>query len=111
MITQTPPAPPVLRERGPQNNGWLDGPASHRHLRSASAMSSSIPPTNSLGLDFDAPQPAPPPPEAPAQDQPAREKKKPYVNPDRVKTGGPQRVCQTQPTLPLVLISPLGKTD
>ncbi|XP_006458330.1 hypothetical protein AGABI2DRAFT_190668 [Agaricus bisporus var. bisporus H97] len=62
---------------------------------------SSIPPTNSLGLDFDAPQPAPepapepqpppPPPESPAQDQPIREKKKPYVNPDRVKTGGPQR--------------------
>lgn len=63
----------------------------------------SIPPTNSLGLDFNAPE-APPsaqspedktepqsPPKSPTE-QPHREKKKPYVNPDRVKTGGPQRV-------------------
>lgn len=79
-------------------------------LRSAPPMSS-IPPTNSLGLDFDAPQPAHSPPETPAQDQPVREKKKPYVNPDRVKTGGPQRVCQTQFTLSPSLIFPLGKID
>lgn len=66
----------------------------------------SIPSTNSLGLDFDAPQPPVLTPENPSnntESQPAplspaeqshREKKKPYVNPDRVKTGGPQRVCQ-----------------
>lgn len=61
----------------------------------------SIPPTNSLGLDFNASEPATTvdasvdntesqsAPQSPAEH---REKKKPYVNPDRVKTGGPQRV-------------------
>ncbi|KAJ3565094.1 hypothetical protein NP233_g7862 [Leucocoprinus birnbaumii] len=70
-----------------------------------------IPPTNSLGLDFNVPDAGPPAeglPPAPGpvevdetptsprsptatEQQPPREKKKPYVNPDRVKTGGPQR--------------------
>ncbi|KXN90448.1 hypothetical protein AN958_04120 [Leucoagaricus sp. SymC.cos] len=64
------------------------------------------PPTNSLGLDFNGQDAAPPPqtqpptenieaaapqPQSPVTEQPHREKKKPYVNPDRVKTGGPQR--------------------
>lgn len=62
-----------------------------------------LPPTNSLGLDFDvqeqpsestlidATEPQQPPQSTTTEQQP-RGKKTPYVNPDRVKTGGPQRV-------------------
>lgn len=53
---------------------------------------------NSLGLDFDQlkiqdpPKPEDPP-QSPAQEAAeSAEKKKPYVNPERVKTGGNQRV-------------------
>jgi len=74
------------------------------------------PASNSLGLNFDALQisdptdpvqsedQAPPPAEEePAQEQPTPskeqkpDKKKPYVNPERVKTGGAQRVCARSP--------------
>lgn len=80
------------------------------------------PSKDTLGLDLDSlkitedtPAPAPPPdaaaadqeqpaatPITPSQSQqsdvtaggtPARERKKPYINPERVKTGGAQRVC------------------
>lgn len=80
---------------------------SRRHHQSSSLMAT-LPPTNSLGLDFDAPDSAPEkqthpsappdsvdaqaPTQSPTAEQHYREKKKPYVNPDRVKTGGPQRV-------------------
>jgi hypothetical protein len=60
------------------------------------------PAPNSLGLNFDQlkiqdPPDAEPkseePPQSPSQDAAAEgEKKKPYVNPERVKTGGNQRV-------------------
>jgi len=66
-----------------------------------------LPPTNSLGLDFDV-QEEPSQstciaqdsentesqqvPQSPTTEQQPRGKKTPYVNPDRVKTGGPQRV-------------------
>ncbi|KAJ6500348.1 hypothetical protein C8R45DRAFT_1121275 [Mycena sanguinolenta] len=56
------------------------------------------PVANSLGLNFDQlkiqdpPEPEPKSAEEPAQDaDPAGDKKKPYVNPERVKTGGNQR--------------------
>jgi hypothetical protein len=71
-----------------------------------------LPPTNSLGLDFTGPDAAQEPqnqplvapdnvdtqpgPQSPSAEQPLREKKKPYVNPDRVRTGGPQRVRLTR---------------
>ncbi|KAJ7490051.1 hypothetical protein B0H11DRAFT_2011549 [Mycena galericulata] len=65
------------------------------------ASSTSEPSPNSLGLDFDQLKIQDPPqteskpqesPQSPSQDaaEPA-EKKKPYVNPERVKTGGNQR--------------------
>lgn len=58
---------------------------------------------NSLGLDFDQDEQkeperntSPHPDSTPQEDQNSafqgREKKKPYVNPERVKTGGTQRV-------------------
>jgi hypothetical protein len=63
--------------------------------------STSEPPPNSLGLDFDQLKIQDPaesetkpedPPQSPSQETEAAEKKKPYVNPERVKTGGSQRV-------------------
>lgn len=73
------------------------------HLR-LTAMASTSEPPNSLGLDFDqlkiqdtteTESKPEDPPQSPSQDaaEPA-EKKKPYVNPERVKTGGNQRVCR-----------------
>ncbi|KAJ7470431.1 hypothetical protein FB451DRAFT_1253706 [Mycena latifolia] len=62
--------------------------------------STSDPPANSLGLDFDqlkiqdppeAESKTEEPPQSPPQDVEPAEKKKPYVNPERVKTGGNQR--------------------
>lgn len=58
---------------------------------------------NTLGLDLNPEQPEQPADDTePSQDPPSqspkpREPKKPYVNPDRVNTGGPQRVCARQP--------------
>jgi len=67
-----------------------------------------LPPTNSLGLDFDIQEEpsgstciaqdsentgSQQAPQSPPTEQQFRGKKAPYVNPDRVKTGGPQRVC------------------
>jgi hypothetical protein len=58
----------------------------------------SEPPQNSLGLDFNQLSIQDPPAEAKAEGTPqsptqdAEEKKKPYINPERVKTGGNQRV-------------------
>lgn len=45
--------------------------------------------SNSLGLDFEKETAVD---ETAAEQEPKAEKKKPYVNPERVKTGGPQRV-------------------
>ncbi|KAJ6606640.1 hypothetical protein DFH09DRAFT_1017753 [Mycena vulgaris] len=62
--------------------------------------STSEPPPNSLGLDFDQLKIQDPSeteskvedtPQSPSQDAEPAEKKKPYVNPERVKTGGNQR--------------------
>lgn len=53
---------------------------------------------NALGLDFaeksDKQDSYPPPPQEPSPDLSTvkKEKEKPYVNPERVKTGGAQRV-------------------
>lgn len=67
--------------------------------------------SNVLGLNFDnlhlndsaisqdlpQPQSDDPPPDLQSQDSAAKDKKtKPYVNPERVKTGGSQRVNFTQ---------------
>lgn len=75
----------------------------HHHI----TIMTTLPPTNSLGLDFDV-QEEPSQstciaqdsentesqqvPQSPTTEQQPRGKKTPYVNPDRVKTGGPQRV-------------------
>lgn len=61
-------------------------------------------PATATKAEEDAPPDASAQPEAPQtptaeggveddKRQPQRERKKPYVNPERVKTGGPQRVC------------------
>jgi hypothetical protein len=54
---------------------------------------------NALGLEFSQPDPetdnsgaAPASPVSPTAET-ARKEKKPYVNPDRFRTGGSQRVC------------------
>lgn len=67
--------------------------------------------TNSLGLDFNnlSLKETAKPPQADADESQAlenhpadvesrdvKEKKKPYVNPERVKTGGAQRVCNVK---------------
>src|SRR6267154_4493786 len=67
--------------------------------------------TNSLGLDFnnlsikDTAEPpqsdadgsqAPEHQSADVESKDVKEKKKPYVNPERVKTGGAQRVCDVR---------------
>jgi hypothetical protein len=83
------------------------------NVSAAQIMASEETPTNSLGLDFDRlkinePDPqssetsntvVDAPPEGPAPhdvatgpNQTEKEKKKPYINPERVKTGGIQRV-------------------
>jgi hypothetical protein len=69
------------------------------------------PAANSLGLNFDQLKiQDPPAPEAKAEDPPqspsqdaaeSAEKKKPYVNPERVKTGGNQRVRAMFLSLPI----------
>lgn len=49
---------------------------------------------NALGLDFADKSDSHPPPEfSPDPTGVKKEKEKPYVNPERVKTGGTQRVC------------------
>lgn len=49
--------------------------------------------SNSLGLDFDKATPSEQQPaEETADSEQKPDKKKPYVNLERVKTGGPQRV-------------------
>ena len=48
---------------------------------------------NSLGLDFE--KESAPEETTTEQEEPKPEKKKPYVNPERVKTGGTQRVGVT----------------
>ncbi|KAF7322744.1 hypothetical protein HMN09_00053300 [Mycena chlorophos] len=65
-------------------------------------------PANTLGLDFEQKGAAPASPATPATDTTTgekkddgaeREKKKPYVNPERVKTGGAQRDKMTEEEL------------
>jgi hypothetical protein len=53
---------------------------------------------NTLGLDFtqpESPDLTDNDPETKTETTPSKDKKKPYVNPERVKTGGSQRVCST----------------
>lgn len=57
---------------------------------------------NTLGLDFtqpESPDPTDDDPETKTETTPSKDKKKPYVNPERVKTGGSQRVCFRAATL------------
>ena len=76
---------------------------SHHHI----TIMTTLPPTNSLGLNFDVQQEpsgstcisqdsenteSQQAPQSPPTEQQFQGKKAPYVNPDRVKTGGPQRV-------------------
>jgi hypothetical protein len=58
---------------------------------------------NTLGLELNPEQPEQPADDTEATQEPSspqspklREPKKPYVNPDRVNTGGAQRVCTWQ---------------
>lgn len=54
--------------------------------------------SNALGLDFSEAKPEPQPVEdEQGPPESAKVKPTPYVNPDRVRTGGKQRVCQIHP--------------
>ena len=104
-----------LSYRFMMSHGQRHAPHRAAHIdASRTRAMTDTPASNSLGLNFDALQISDPtdsvqnedqapPPEEPAQEQPTPtkeqkpDKKKSYHNPERVKTGGPQRVCAQLP--------------
>jgi len=70
---------------------------------------------NALGLDFadksDKSEPHPPLEPSPDLNTVKKEKEKPYVNPERVKTGGTQRVLSLSFLIFFLLRYPLYRTS